>query len=60
VTTYSDEQMRQELLAFFQSWKPEHVRKLTSRELAAWKKHALQLRAAGFWWFGDDHMPERS
>ncbi len=46
---YSDEQMRQELFAFF-GWRIKDIRNLTARELAAWKKHAMALRQAGFWW----------
>lgn len=47
---YSDEQMRQELIGFF-GWRLDDVRKLSPTELAAWKRHALALRAADFWWF---------
>lgn len=47
---YSDLQIKQELLNFFRSWKPKDIDKLSPSELAAWKKHAVALRAAGFWW----------
>lgn len=50
LTGYSDRQIQEELLAFFRSWKPEAVQKLSQPELAAWKRHAVALRAAGFWW----------
>lgn len=49
-TAYPDEQIRQELIGFF-GWRAKDVGKLTSMELLAWKKHALALRAASFWWF---------
>jgi hypothetical protein len=49
LTDYPDEQMRQELARFF-GWKIEAVRKLSAGELAAWKRHAIALRAVGFWW----------
>ncbi len=47
---YSDLQIQEELLAFFRSWKPKDVQRLSPSELAAWKKHAVALREAGFWW----------
>lgn len=47
---YSDEQMRQELIGFF-GWPEKNVRELSPNELAAWKRHALALRVAGFWWY---------
>ena len=47
---YSDLQIKQELLNFFRSWRPKDIDKLSQSELAAWKKHAVALRAAGFWW----------
>lgn len=50
---YTDGQIRQELLSFF-GWKPEDVYKLSARELAAWKRHAIQLRRVGFWWFKEE------
>ena len=50
MSDYSDEQMRQELVGFF-GWDIEAVRKLSVHELAAWKRHAIALRACGFWWF---------
>jgi len=50
MAVYSDEQMRQELTSFF-GWPAKDVRRLSVTELAAWKRHALALRRAGFWWF---------
>jgi hypothetical protein len=47
---YTDDQMRQELIDFFSSWKVKDIRRLTTLELAAWKRHALELRRVGFWW----------
>ena len=49
---YTDAQMQQELISFF-GWRPEDVRKLSTRELAAWKRHAVALRHVGFWWFNE-------
>jgi len=47
---YTDHQMKMELLHFFKSWRPKDVDRMTPLELAAWKKHAVALRDAGFWW----------
>lgn len=47
---YSDDQIMQEMLDFFASWRPEDVRRLSQSELSAWKKHAIALRQANFWW----------
>ena len=47
---YPDDQIRQELLDFFASWKSEDVLRLSQSELTAWKRHALALRQANFWW----------
>lgn len=47
---YPDGQIRLELLNFFSSWKHEDVFELSSSELDAWKRHAISLREAGFWW----------
>jgi hypothetical protein len=60
IDMYTDAQMRQELISFF-GWRPEDVYKLSARELAAWKKHAIALRHAGFWWFeeGEVTTPEK-
>jgi hypothetical protein len=57
---YTDAQMRQELISFF-GWRPEDVYKLSTRELAAWKKHAVALRRARFWWFEEEEVttPEK-
>lgn len=52
IEDYSDDQIRQELTDFF-NWKPKHVLKLTKQELLAWKKHAIALRLANFWWVND-------
>jgi len=51
--SYPDEQMRQELIGFF-GWRDKDVRRLSVSELAAWKRHALALRSAHFWWFATD------
>lgn len=50
IENYPDNQIRQELVDFFASWKPDDVLKLSARELHVWKRHALALRQAGFWW----------
>jgi hypothetical protein len=50
LSEYPDDQIMQEMLDFFASWKPDHVRKLSKSELLAWKKHAIALREANFWW----------
>lgn len=47
---YSDDQIMQEMLDFFASWRSEDVRRLSQSELLAWKKHAIALRQANFWW----------
>lgn len=53
LASYSDVQIKQELLNFFRSWTVRDVDRLKPSELAAWKKHAVALRAAGFWWPGN-------
>lgn len=50
IENYTDNQIRQELVDFFASWKPDDVMRLSARELHVWKRHALALRQAGFWW----------
>lgn len=49
VEDYSDGQIRSELIAFF-GWRTDDVYKLSAGELSAWKRHAVRLREAGFWW----------
>lgn len=55
---YSDDQIMQEMLDFFASWKPEDVLRLGQSELKAWKKHALSLRQADFWWVKEGHWAQ--
>lgn len=45
---YPDDQIRQELLDFFVSWRPKEVLKMTHTELRAWKKHWLELKRTGW------------